>query len=308
MGKLGVALGGGGARGLAHIGVLKVLERENISLHAITGCSMGAIIGGLYAYFQKAAKVEDFILAAIAKPEIMNLDLGMFESDKRKTDESMIRRVYSFIHDQFTSFRVTSDLSVFKEEDSIKAFSMLPDVNIEDLPLKFSAIATDLLTGKEINFTKGSLINALRASAAIPGIFPPVPIDEYLLIDGSTSESVPVEKVKSLGVDRILAIDVTRGIGEPESLNNAVEIVFRAEEITSFYLSKIRMREADLIISPEVKALSWADFKNAENIIKSGEEAAEGKLDELKKLSGKSSFSLKFDHFKKNLNYMISIS
>lgn len=301
MSKLGLALGGGGARGFAHIGVLKALEKEGIEISAITGCSMGAIIGGLYAYYGNAKKVEEHVFNSIESDTFQNLPMDELVEEKPATTKGFYDQFLSYIGFRFQVLKSLNRIAFFSEEKTEEIFSKLPDVNVEDLKIKFSAIATDLLSGNEINFTKGKLGQVLRASSAIPGVFPPVKIDDYYLVDGSASESVPAKSVKEIGADRTLAIDVTRCIKSIEPPNNIIDVLTRAEDITSFHLSKERLIFADLVIRPEVRHLSWAEFDKAEFIIQKGEEATLKNISAIKKLAQRNSYLLEMEQYIKKL-------
>ncbi len=296
MSKLGIALGGGGARGLAHIGVLKVLERENIPIYAITGCSMGSVVGGLYAYLQNAQDVEDYIFDILSNPVVKELDLENL-SENKKEDDGLVEKITEFIQNRVAALRAINDLSIISKETTKKIFSLLPDTKIEKLPIKFSAISTNLMNGEEVNFTSGNFRRVIMASSAIPGIFPPVKIGSALYIDGNAAESVPVGKVKELGADRVIAVDVTRDITITSPLNNAIEVVFRAQDISTYHLSNERLKGADLILKPDVKTLSWADFNYAKNIIKAGENETEKMLPKIRELIDKNYYLLEFEHF-----------
>uniref|UniRef100_A0A832G198 Patatin-like phospholipase family protein n=1 Tax=Ignavibacterium album TaxID=591197 RepID=A0A832G198_9BACT len=296
MKKFGLALGGGGARGLAHIGVLKVLEQNKIKIHSVTGCSMGAIIGGLYAYYGNSNQVENFILEIINHPKFIELGIEKLSENNNKLDKNYFEQFYDYIGKRVQALKALNRLSYFDEELTNEMYKVIPDVPIENFKIKFSAIATDLLSGEEINFTNGSLRKAIQASSAIPGIFPPVKYQNYFLIDGSASESVPAAKVRDLGADRVLAVDVTREIKIIEEPQNVFEILYRAEDISSYHLSMVRLREANLVISPSVKNLSWADFDKAELIISAGEKAAKDNLDNILKLYNRNSSILKIEH------------
>ncbi len=296
MSKLGIALGGGGARGLAHIGVLKVLERENIPIHAITGCSMGSVVGGLYAYLQNAQDVENYIFDILSNPVVKELDFENL-SENKKNEDGLVDKITEFIQNRVAALRAINDISIISEETTKKIFSLLPNPKIENLPIKFSAISTNLINGEEVNFTKGNLRKVIMASSAIPGIFPPVKIGSSLFIDGNTAESVPVGKVRELGADRVIAVDVTRDIKIASPINNAIEVVFRAQDISTFHLSNERLKSADLILKPNVKSLSWADFAYAKKIIKAGEKETEKMLPKIKELIDKNYYLLEFEHF-----------
>jgi len=301
MPKLGLALGGGGARGLAHIGVLKTLEKEGVEISAITGCSMGAVVGGLYAFYGSATKVEDHMLKILQSPKFQELPFDELKKDENPTDKNYFEEIIDYIGMRLYAFKSLQNTSFLEEELAIEIFTSIPDEKIENLKIKFSAIATDLLSGEEINFTRGGLQKVLQASAAIPGIFPPVNIDKYHLVDGSASESVPVGKVKEIGADRVLAIDVTHNLKTIDKPVNIIDILYRAEDITSFHLSKERLREADLIISPKVKEFYWADFDKAEEIIAMGEEAVKESIEDIRKLGNRNSYILEIEQFIKKL-------
>ncbi len=290
--KIGLALGGGGARGLAHIGVLKVLERENIPIYAITGCSMGSVIGALYAYYHSAQAVEDKMLHIIETTDLNKYGLRALEEASKDKRKHSFTNVIDIINARFHALLALKNQSYFNEEITEELFSVFPDVPIENLKIKFSAIATDLISGEEINLTKGSLRTVIKASSAIPGIFPPVKINEMMLVDGAASESVPVRKVKELGAERIIAIDVTKCLKSAEPPTNLIEILYRSQDITTFHLSKERLAGSDLILKPKVRELNWTDFEKVKEIIKAGEQAAGESLEEIENLQKRNLFFL----------------
>jgi NTE family protein len=301
MSKFGLALGGGGARGLAHIGVLKVLENENIKIDVITGCSMGALIGGLYAYYVDTKQVEEFICDAIKHPKFIELGIDKLSENSKKPDKNYFEQFFDYIGTRLQALKTLNRFSYFDENVTNEIYKIIPDTQIEKLKIKFSAIATDLLSGEEINFTKGNLRDIIKASSAIPGIFPPVKYQNFLLVDGSASESVPAGKVRDLGADRILAIDVMSGIKPVEKPQNVFDILYRAEDITSFHLSVLRLREANLIIRPQVSHLSWTNFDKIKEIISAGEKATNDNIKDIKKLVHRNSYLLNIEHYIKKL-------
>ena len=301
MSKFGLALGGGGARGLAHIGVLKVLETENIKIDVITGCSMGALIGGLYAYYVDTKQVEKFIYDAIKHPKFIELGIDKLSENKKKPDKNYFEQFFDYIGIRLKALKTLNRFSYFDENVTNEIYKIIPDTPIEKLKIKFSAIATDLLSGEEINFTKGNLRDIIKASSAIPGIFPPVKYQNFLLVDGNASESVPAGKVRDLGADRVLAIDVMYGIKPVEKPQNVFDILYRAEDITSFHLSVLRLREANLIIRPQVGHLSWTNFDKIKEIISAGEKATNENIKDIKKLVHRNSYLLNIEHYIKKL-------
>lgn len=301
MPKLGLALGGGGARGLAHIGVLKVLDKEGIKIHGITGCSMGSIVGALYAYFGNAVEMEKFIIDVIQNTDFKKLGLSDAGNSKSDKDENYFNVLFDFIKIRYQAVKSLSQLSFFDEESAAGIFNVFPDVPIEKFGIKFSAIATNLITGEEVLFNKGSLRHIVKASSAIPGIFPPVKIENKLLVDGSVSESVPAVQLKKLGADRILAIDVSRCLLAADIPENIFEVLMRSGDITSFHLSRERLKVADLILRPKVRKLAWSDFDRTKKIIAAGERIAEAHIKEIKELVNRSAYMLKIDRYFKRV-------
>ncbi len=301
MSKLGLALGGGGARGLAHIGVLKVLDKERVNIHGITGCSMGSIVGALYAHFGNAVEMETFILDVIQNTDFKKLGLSDVKNSKADNEDSYFDALFDFVKIRYKALKSLSQLSFFDEETADSIFNVFPDVPIEKFKIKYSAIATNLITGEETLFDRGSLRHIVKASSAIPGIFPPVRIENKLLVDGSVSESIPAIHLKKLGADRILAIDVSRCLRAAEIPENIFEVLIRSGDITSFHLSQERLKVADLILRPKVRKLAWSEFDRTKAIIAAGERAAQTHIKEIKALANRSSSMLKIDRYFKRV-------
>ncbi len=241
--------------------------------------------------------MEEAVYTALKSPLVEKLGLDALNEDESASRKSYFEQFFDFIEIRLHAIKALGRTSYFSEETTKKIFEIIPDVPIEDLPIPFSAIATDLVSGNEINFYKGSLRNAIRASSAIPGIFPPLSIDDYLLVDGSASESVPAGRVREIGADRVLAVDVTRDIKEFKEPQNILEILYRTEDITSHHLSRIRLKEADFVIHPRVKEFSWVDFDRTDVIIAAGEIATLENLEEIKKLAHRNSFLIELEQY-----------
>ncbi len=270
--KLGLALGGGAARGLAHIGFLRVLEREGIPIHVISGSSIGAIIGGLYAHFQRVDAVEEQILTILKHPVVEKLGLQFFGEDGfRLPQEFDLEDILVYFKLQFSLLKVFNKPYFFDPELVKALYELLPDVPIEKLPIRFGAVATDLLSASEVLFQKGSLRKALQASSAIPGIFPPVDYKHYRLVDGATTNAVPVEEARILGADVVVAVDVSKDIHLVRNIDNALGVLYRVDEIASYLLTQRRLKHADLVVEPDVGRINWADFAHPETIIRKGE-------------------------------------
>lgn len=279
--KIGLALGGGGARGLAHIGVLKVLQRENIPIHCIVGCSSGAIIGAAFALSRNAQRIEDLAYKWVTNPAFIEMGLEFFAQSDKIRKNHRIDDFLTYMKIRYSFLKALNKPAIFERDTLEHIFEIFNHIRIEKLPIHFSAIATDLISGQEIVLKKGDLKLAIMASSAIPGIFPPVQIGKKLLVDGATSDSVPVHIVRERGAHRVIAVDVTKCIRKIGPLTNALHILYRADEIATFHLTQERLAGADLIIRPAVRQISWANFKQYKKLVKRGEEAAEKMLPEI---------------------------
>jgi NTE family protein len=285
MKKLAIALGGGGARGLAHVGVLRILEKEKIPIARIAGCSMGAMVGGAYALYQNADAVEELTYHFIEHPVFEGFNFDDFAAiDKSGKDlKSKAISAMGRIKVGLSLFKTLAKPSIYDVELAEKAYHNYPDHLIEELPLRFSAITSDLLTGEEVLLKKGSLRLAIRASSSIPGYLPPVKWGKYLLVDGGVSNLVPTQYFRKSENELIIGVDVSRSIKDRVDLKSGVDIMQRAENIRNYHLTKLKVSNADKVISCRMGDISWADFKQTANIIKAGEKAARRLLPWLEK-------------------------
>jgi NTE family protein len=281
--KVCLALGGGAARGLAHLGVIKVFEDAKLPIDLIAGTSLGALIGGLYASQPDAGYWI----------ERMDQYLRSFRS--RKTRLEFIRRLeqpnhnHGFFADMANLVRkgffwgVTATKPAFISEAEYEDFlnPLIPDIAIEQTTIPFGCVATDIRNGKRVVFTSGSLRTAVRASCALPGIFPPVADGGMLLVDGGWVERVPVICAQNMGADVIIAVDVSSEIATFED-TSGLDIVLRADAVTRVFLNELLLDEADVSIHPAVGQIHWADFSNPRELIKQGERAALDQLVEVR--------------------------
>ncbi|MBU1652371.1 patatin-like phospholipase family protein, partial [bacterium] len=235
--KIGLALGGGGARGFAHIGVLKILNDAGINPEIVVGTSMGAVTGALYCQHQTAAAAEEKLRRVIlnSRPDADKLNVY---PENEKGD-------HFFDHiTQVIKQRIVINVSVSKKsllpaeqlEQSVD--DLIEETLIEKLPVTYAAMASDLKTGKGIVLKRGSLRKAIIASSAIPGFFPPVPWNDYLLIDGEATDLIPVNACRALGADYVIAIDVQRNIETKREPKHSIDMFVRASRITSYHLAK----------------------------------------------------------------------
>lgn len=280
--KVGLALGGGGARGLAHIGVLKVLEKENIPIDFITGSSMGAIIGAMYALKKDVSAIER-ITEKYSKTSEFNIDLS-FSGKERKDKPFSLKKMSDFLRKSYILNRELTKTYINDGEGLRKVIEELVDnKTFGDTQIPFAAVTADLAKGEKVIIRKGRLFDALLASASIPGMFPPVILDKKILVDGGIVDVVPIEAAQSLGANFVIAVNVSQTLKKTDKFNNAVEILFRSDSITSSELRKLQLSFADVIITPKVGRFHWSDFSKPEQCVREGEIAAQNAILELKK-------------------------
>lgn len=275
--KIGLALSGGGARGAAHIGVLRVLEEFHVPVDYIAGTSMGAIVGGLYATgmspdeIEKAIEGMDWGLILTGKPPRRDL------SFRRKEDEfhysgdlemglkgGSVAVPMGFISGQNFEFALSKlTLSVAKVSD------------FDQLPIPFRCTATDIVTGESIVLSKGNLALAIRASMSLPGIFPPVDLDGRLLVDGGIMDNLPVDVVKAMGADIVIAVNIGTPPAKREELNSYFAITGQMVSILQEGSILQRAKMADLLIQPDLQGISMTAYEKMGQAVAQGTAAAE---------------------------------
>lgn len=249
--KIGLALGAGASRGLAHIGVLKALEDANIEIDYIAGSSIGAIVGALYA-----CGVKPHIMEGIAK----NIDVKAYY-DFRIPRKGFIegKRVEELIN-LLTGNRDFSDLSI---------------------PLVVTA--TDLVRCERVLLKEGKVSRAVRASISIPGIFHPVEDGERLLVDGGVLERVPVGVVRNMGADIVIGVDVGF-YGHHKKAKNIYEVIFQSLEVMELEIIRNTVSDDDILIIPAVQHINPMSYEQVDECVDAGVKAANGVMDRLKEL------------------------
>lgn len=285
--KTVLALGGGGVKGLAHIGVLKALKEAAIPIDLIVGTSMGSIIAAAYCLTEDPAAIEKKILELVKQKPIRQLEEFLAQS---ATEEKQIilEKLFYFAKDLYLwNLRATKKWLV-KTEPIVQIIkSLISDKDFQDTKIPFICLATELMTGKQVVLKEGSILKAVTASSSMPGVFAPVRINNQLLIDGAVLGSVPVEAARKESADFLIAIDVEE-YSLSGQLYHGLDILVRADQIRLNKLNGLILSGADFVISPEVQSLSWADFSKAKFCIQKGEQAVRDKISILKhKISDK---------------------
>ena len=249
--KIGLALGGGFARGVAHVGVLKVLERENIPVHCIAGVSAGSIVASAYA---SGAALEDIAKVGcamrftdVARWSICRL--GLVGSE----------RMAAFLKRLLKTFR------------------------FEDMKIPLGVLATDVGTGEPVMFSdKGDVIVPIRASCSYPGLFQPIRYHDRLLVDGAMSVEVPALLARKMGATHVISVALPMQ-GPAVVPSNMLQVVNRCFQILQHRAEDTWRRHSDLIITPDVAGVEWDGFKSGQEMIRAGELAAEAVLPQIKK-------------------------
>lgn len=278
--KICLALGGGAARGLAHLGVLKVLEDAKIPIHMIAGTSLGAVIGGVYASQPDASywmgRVDQFLRSYRSRKTRLEF-IRKLEQPENHNHSFFSDMAFLIRKGYFWGVTATKSAFIGEKEYEDLIYPLIPDIAIEETKIPFSCVATDIRNGRRVMYTSGRLRTAVSASCALPGIFPPIRDGDMLLVDGGWVERVPVLCARDMGADLVIAVDVSSDVATFED-KSGLDIVLRADAVTRIYLNDILVRGADVVIHPAVGAVHWADFSNPRGLFKQGETAALEKL------------------------------
>lgn len=283
--KVGVVLSGGGAKGFAHIGALRVIEEAGIPIDYIAGTSMGSIVGGLYAVgydpdmMQKLCTEQnwDLIIKDQVPRKFMPLEKRLNErhylvsfpmkKGKLKINRSMVDGVYV----NMLLTRLT--MPAYKDRD------------FDSLPVPFLCIGTDMLSADPIEFRKGSLAQSIRSSMSIPFLFEPVEYDGYLLCDGGLTNNFPVQNVRAQGCDIIIGVDLEIIKSDPEVLDNSLKVLERLIAVVSQDKSNVAREQCDILIRPDIGKANIMSFNDFSPIIDCGEKGARDMFPQLKRLA-----------------------
>jgi len=281
--KLGLALGGGGARGLAHIGVLKVFQEENIAINMIAGTSIGSLVGGLFALHLDAYILEKRILPLLKRQEIAGLENFSPPSfTPGKKHLTFPTRIASFLKGLYI-YNLRTVKKYLIETDGIYQLieEIIGKASFEQTKIPFVAVATDLEKGEEVILNQGRMAEAILASCSIPGIFPPLKLEGRLLMDGGIVSAVPVEITRRSGMDMVIAVNLEKKVMGRE-FKHGLDIMFQADDIRAHELNRLKLIAADIVIEPEVEDVNWAQFSRAEECIRKGEKAARAAMPEIR--------------------------
>ncbi|MDQ7054494.1 MAG: patatin-like phospholipase family protein, partial [candidate division KSB1 bacterium] len=279
--KVGLALSGGGAKGFAHIGVLKVIDEIGLPVHYISGTSMGAIIGAMYAIGYHPDEIERIVKSTDWQ------DLFSDEADYRfisMTEKAWNSRYLGRLYLQNGSFLLPAGLIEGQKISSMLSrltWSVHHVTDFTRFPIPFVALATDIITGQPVPLVSGYLPDALRASLALPSIFTPVKLNGKLLVDGGLVRNLPAQDVRDLGADIVIGVDVGQPLRSAERLKSFVEIIDQALSLSAAFSTREQRELCDILIVPQLDDLSFSSFNQADRLIRLGEAAARRQLPQL---------------------------
>jgi len=283
--RVGLVLSGGGARGFAHIGVLKVLEEAGIEIDYITGTSMGSIVGGLYAIGYRADELEELVLEQdwdeLLYDKISRRSISIEEKEDKE------KFIGSF---PISGIKISlpKGLVAGQKVSNLISGLMLSVHHIEDfelLPIPFCCIATNISTGEPVILKDGFLPDAIRASMSIPSAFIPIDINGQLLVDGGLVRNLPVCDVKEMGAEIVIGIDVGSPLYSKQELNTLVEIMNQAISFQSVESTINERKQCDILIVPDINEYNILSFNSADSLIARGERSAREILPQLKTLA-----------------------
>jgi NTE family protein len=273
--RIGLVLGGGGARGAAHIGVLRELERLQIPIDVIVGTSMGAIVGGLYASGKSVRELEEIIASLDWIESFQDVSERSDLTFRRKQDDQQFPIKFKLgLRDgrlQLPKGLIQGqNLGLILRELTLSTFGT---TDFDELPIPFRAVASDIETGEEYVMSRGDLAHALRASMSAPGLFAPVNFDGHLLVDGGITGNVPVTAMRAMDVDIIIAVDVEFPLYSPDQLNTVLDI---SAQMLTILIQKETRRELatlgpqDFLIRPELGQFGSANFAEITEAVEPG--------------------------------------
>jgi NTE family protein len=276
--RIGLALGGGAARGTAHVGVLQVLEEEGIQIDVLAGTSIGALVAAVYATSGNTREAEERFAGFVRSPEFRRTEFDFLKESKRDRPGVLYSVSQMIKRGIFYSVQMTRPSFISMENFSHNIERLLPDMRVERTLVSLIPVAVDLDTGEEVSLSTGPLRRVIMASCAIPGILPPVELGGRRYIDGGWVSRVPILAAFRHGADVVIGVDVSNDLQDTAELRRGLDVMVRANAIRSEALKRMHLRFADVVITPEVKDHHWADFATAMRLVERGRQATRDSL------------------------------
>ena len=274
--RIGLALGSGGARALAHAGVLEVLENEGLAPDLIAGTSMGAIVGGLYAETADAQETWSRLAVFVEDEDFLKtwqpfVPRGSGENEAQGPVQSLL----TSLNRAYIQFRTVTTPNISDQKRLLRPLeTMFRARAFDELLLPFAAVGVDLIGGEKVVFTEGDLLNGVYASSAVPGVFPPVMMDGKMIVDGGAPFRVPVNTCRELGADIVIGVTIPAFTSSRPEYKTGLAMAQRCEALASNLLDRYVMEQADAVVRPAVSDHHWADFRGGAAMKKRGAQAA----------------------------------
>ncbi len=273
--RIGLALSGGGARGLAHIGVLKYLNDNHIPIDSVAGTSMGALVGSMYAMGMSPEEMQKFV-KKIPWDTVMLPEPSYDQLSYRRKQDRRGFQIGAMLGLK-DGLRGPNGLSPAHGVGLLidqMTFAYSTIASFDDLPTPFRCVATDMLTGDAVVLKDGSLAESLRATMAIPGVFTPVEFNGRLLADGGMVDNIPTDVARSMNADVVIAVDIIGPLSGRDKLQNIAGVLDQSISLMTLEHDRLSLRQADLVLAPDLGDASVFDYQSAENIIRMGYEGA----------------------------------
>jgi len=303
--KVGLVLSGGGAKGLAHIGVLKVIEEAGVRIDYIGGTSMGAIVGALYASGYRAKQLDSIFRAvnfeALLQDQLPREAKTFYEKEDAQKYAITL---------PFDNFKVGLPKGLSKGQNFYNQLSRytahVNDIyDFNELPIPFFCMSTNIETGEEVLLDKGYLPEAVAASGALPSIFSPIELNGILMTDGGVTNNYPVKEIKQKGAEIVIGVDVQDSLLPSEQLNSVTNIMLQISNFRTYKAMKDKVSQTDLYLKPSIMDFSVVSFDKADEIIANGEKAAKSNFDKLKDIASRQQPSEPIAKVPKNLENLV---
>ncbi len=282
--KVGLALGAGGARGLTHLGVIRALRRYDIPVDLIAGSSMGAVVGAMYCATLDIEWVEQRFREMLPSEEFAESGINLVQTWAPGDEPGFLEWATHYVRHKLVLNFSDRRPGVVKTERLARLIDfLLPVKTFAELRLPFACVAVDLQTGNDVVIDAGNLVEAVTASASIPGYLPPMPLEKSLLSDGGVGQPVPGDAARQLGAEFIIAVDASKHRFAPLTEQNIVTILGRASEITAARLSQALVHRWDVLLHPDTLDVHWTRFDLIDSLIAEGERVVEQQIDTIRR-------------------------
>ena len=281
--KVALALGGGGVRGFAHVGVLKVLNSYSVPIDLIVGTSMGAIVGSIFCLNPDVDALEQRLLETVTHSQVRRLESFFAPATEKNQQKFLIQKLLSKIKNLYLwNLRAAKKWLIRSEPIIAVLKGLFENKRFSDTKIPFACVTVDLNTASNVIIQKGRILEAVLASSSVPGVFAPLKRGNQLLSDGGILSVVPARQARILGADFVIGVDLSPSYSKRD-LISGLDVMFQADWIKSCYLNKLNLKFCDWVIKPDIVDLSWSAFSKGSFCIQKGESAALKDIEKIKR-------------------------